>query len=484
MRVPHEMGSSLLNQSSKMAFAHMLPVFDNYDHQHPALFTFTIVPYSLVGAMLDSIGFFSTATIIVWLVSSLQPLFKRVRDSCRACQPPEGRAWLLWSAVLIPIIWVAAAALYFRNLVSLWHFMGAWLGNESVNRPLYALLHLYLFFLLVCGIYLGAITFLELFRNRQVFIDLFMIARFNTRRHRTGEDLEAQHGSSSTDPIDVEGETPSAVVNIHSTSPLPQRENSRRSGQESHDAPPTVCLIKEPEYPTDEDAWPGIDTPVGQIITRTVYSPLVPMGGGWNNSEAPGPSNEHDTTIDSDDNAITMTPSSFSSSDASSGTDEIEYVNDDRCGRQGVRLREPREDRKHRNTNALQSFDQRRCVGECREDHDPYSLYYASPRLNPQDQDARTEVKALDIREPNSPCDSCSSAHAETIPTAKRSPARVPITPTSPTADANDADTEKTDVERKQRERKNRNSETTAPQGPHIKPSRRLPPSDTKFLSM
>lgn len=237
-----------------MAVAQMPPVLNNYDHQHPTLWTFTIAPYSLVSAVLDSIGFLSTVTIIVWLVCRVQPLFERVRDSCRARQPPEGHASLLCCAFLIPMIWAAAAALYFRNLLSLWQFIGAWLQNEPVNRPFNYLLHLYLVFLVVCGTFLGVETFSELFQNRQVFIDLLMIARFDTRRHHTVDDLEARHCASSADPLDVGAETPYTVVNVRFTSPLLQDENSPRSGQESNDTPPTDDLFNELEDPTRSNA--------------------------------------------------------------------------------------------------------------------------------------------------------------------------------------------------------------------------------------
>ena len=367
-----------------------------------------MLPYGPLTAVLDFIGLASTVTVIVWLVSGLQPLFKRVRDSCRACQPPEGRALLLWIVFLIPVAWVAAAALYFRNLFSLWDSMGTWLENQPVNRPVYALLHLYLFFLLVFGIYAWAITIFEISQNRKVFKDLFMIARFNTRGYQAIEDQEAQHGSSSTDPIDAGIGTISAVGNVRNTNSLPQ---------------------------------------------------------------------------DSEGDTITMTPSSPSSSNGSSGIDEPEYVDDDQYGHQGVRLREPLEDRKQRKPNGSHTID--RCgyvQEEDDDDDDPYGLYYATPRMSPQDQNARIDVETLNIREPHSPCDSCSSAHAASIPTAKQSVVRVPITPTSPTADAEDADTEKTDVERKQRERKNRNSATPILQRPHAITSNTLPPYGTNLL--
>ncbi|CAD6593420.1 MAG: hypothetical protein ASARMPRED_007507 [Alectoria sarmentosa] len=435
-----------------------------------------MVPHSFLSAVLDLVGLASTATVVVRLVSGLQPLFERARDSCRACQPPEGRALLLWSAFLVHIAWMAAAALYFRNLLSLWDLMGTWLENQPVNRPVYALLHFYLFFLLVCGIYAWAITIFEISQNRKVFKDLFMIARFNTRKYQPIEDLETQHGSSSTDPIDTEAEIPCALSDVRSTSSLPQDEDPRTNGQESSgDVAPTGARMNEPQHPSNEAAWSGIDRPIGEIITRTANSPIRSitisssrMGGGWNNGETTGPFNEHSPTLDSDGDAITRTPSS-STSNASSGSDEPEDDDNDRGGCQGVRLRKPR------NTKPLCIIDQRGYIeGDC-----PSGLYYATPRLSPQDQNAETHTESFIIGEPPSPCDSCSSAHAESIPTAKRSPARVPITPTSPTADADDADTEKTDNERKQRERKNRNLAKAATQTANSNMSMMVPPCRT-----
>lgn len=127
------------------------------------------------------------------------------------------------------------------------------------------------------------------------------------------------------------------------------------------------------------------------------------------------------------------------------------------------------------NTKASCIIDQRGYI----EEDGPSGLYYATPRLSPQDQNAETHAESIIIGEPPSPCDSCSSAHAESIPTAKRSPARVPITPTSPTADADDADTEKTDNERKQRERKNRNLAKAATQTANSNMSMMVPPCRT-----
>lgn len=235
-----------------------------------------MVSYGLLNALLDFIGLASTVTVVVLLISGLQSLFKRVRDSCRACKPPEGRALLLCYALLILIAWVAAAALYFHNLFALWDFMGTWLDQEPFNRPLYALLHFYLFFLLVFGIYAWTITFLEIAQNRQVFNDLFMIARFNTKKSQAIEDLEAQQrGSSSTGPIDAEAETPSATGDVRETSPLLQNEGSRMNGQErNEDVAPVERRINEPEHLTQEAATPRHGRPVGDISTWAVYSPI------------------------------------------------------------------------------------------------------------------------------------------------------------------------------------------------------------------
>lgn len=152
-----------------------------------------------------------------------------------------------------------------------------------------------------------------------------------------------------------------------------------------------------------------------------------------------------------------MTPSSPSSflSSSSSGIDELEYVDDDddRYARRGVKGREQLDIRKKRNITAPFTIG-KSGHSDADEYDDLKSLYFATPRLDPLK--TTSDLEHLDIGPPPSPCDSCSSTHAESIPTAKRSSVRVPITPTSPIADADDADTEKTDIERKQRERKNR----------------------------
>ena len=202
------------------------------------------------------------------------------------------------------------------------------------------------------------------------------------------------------------------------------------------------------------------------------------MGIGRNTSKAIGPSHQLHPCLDSDGNADIMTPysTSSSSSNASSETDELGYVGDDRYCRQGVRLYEPRKDRKQRNNDASFPVDQIGCVEAV--DVDEMDLYYATPRLGPQIQTSEVDVEPLDIGGPPSPCDSCSAAHAKAIPTVKRSPARVPITPTTPTGYADDADSESTYIEGENGERKERNSATPALPNPYAEPIRVSRPSD------
>lgn len=182
--------------------------------------------------------------------------------------------------------------------------------------------------------------------------------------------------------------------------------------------------------------------------------------------------------FDSDADTITNTPSS-SSSNASSGIDEVAYA-DLEYNFRSVRRRVPLQDREQGQTNAFYTTDQRGNVEAKHDDKDTSGLYHATPRLSPQRQKPRIDIDHLDIGQPPSPCDSCSSTHAESIPIARRSPARVPITPTSPTADAEDADTEKTDVERKlKRERKNRSPAISAPRIPRANMPSFLSTSDS-----
>lgn len=421
-----------------------------------------MVPFSFPGAVLDLVALASTVTVMVMLIFRFQPLYEK----WQASQRPEGRALLLWSAFLILITWVATAALYCRNLDSLWNFMGICLEKQTVNRPLYALLHLYLFLLLACGGYGLAITVFEIFQNRKMLRDLFTIARFGIMHYQHIEDLEAHADSSSTYPVNVEDETSSAVGKVQNSSPLPLDEDSRSIDHESRKiVAPVGASTNEPEnLMEEEDDWPGPDVPFGVIVTRGIYgsnrhvdTKSLTLIAKANPNAARFTRQQHPLTLDSDGDKIIMTPSSPSTSDDSSDssdTDEPDYVteNDDRHGPRSVRL------------------------DDDDSDNDQHILYYASPRLNPQDHNAKKDIETLDIsREPPSPCDSCSSAHASSIPIAKRSPVRVPTTPTSPTADANDADTEKTDVdvEQKQRvERRLRNLIKSAAQGSHADGSR------------
>ena len=452
--------------------------------------------FNPVDAVLDLVALASTATVTVMLILRLQPLYERVKDSWRASQQPEGRALLLWSAFLILITWVATVALYCRELSSIWNFMGICLENETVNRPLYALLHLHLFLLLACGGYGLAITVFEIFQNRTMLGDLFTIARLSTMHYQHIEDQEAHADSSSMYPVNADSAASSAVGNVRVSSPLPQGQDSRSIDYESQKiVAPVAASINEPEgLMEEEDDWPGSDVPFGVIVTRGIYGSsryVDPKSLAFNAKANPNaarlPKQQHSLALDSDGDKVIMTPSSPSTSDNSSNssdTDELDYVtdNDDRNDRRSVRPREALESRRRKHTNHQYPADQDGWVEEDGDDdnceNEPHGLYYATPRLSPQDLDAKKDIEPLDItRTPASPCDSCSSAHASSIPIAKRSPVRVPTTPTSPTADANDADTEKTDVdiEQKQRvERRFRNAMKSAAQGSHTNGSRLL----------
>ncbi len=197
--------------------------------------------HTLLDAVLSLIGLASTVTVVSGLVSGLQHQFERMRDSCRALEPPEGRLMLLWSVFIIQIEWAAAAVLYYHNLLSLWDTMGAWLESQPVNRPVYALLHFYLFFLLACGLYALAITISKIAQIRKVFNDLLMIARFNTRKYQAVEDTEAQHSSSIPDLIDAETEEHSAVGNVRNTT-LPLQDESLRGN--AHDRIRTLLPLR------------------------------------------------------------------------------------------------------------------------------------------------------------------------------------------------------------------------------------------------
>ena len=448
-----------------------------------------MAPFNPLDAALDLVAIASTATLTFMLICRLQPLYERVKDSWRASQQPEGRALLLWSAFLILITWVATAALYCRELSSVWNFMGICLEDETLNRPLYALLHLHFFLLLASGGYGLAITVFEIFQNRTMLGDLFMIARLSTMHYQHIEDQEANAESSSTYPVNADNVASSAVSNVRISSLPPQGEETRSIDYELQNiVAPIAASTKEPEVLTEEeDDWPGPDVPPGVIFTRVVYGSSRYVGSKSLTSIAKANPNaarlskqQHSLALDSDGDKVIMTPSSPSTSDDSSDssdTDEPDYVtdNDDRNDRRSIRPREALENRRRKHTNHQYSTNRGGWVEEDGDDdnagNDPHGLYYATPRLSPQDLNAKKEIEPLDItRTPASPCDSCSSAHASSIPIAKRSPVRVPTTPTSPTADANDADAEKTDVdmEQKQRvERRLRNQLKSAAQSPH-----------------
>ena len=234
-----------------------------------------MVLYSLFNAALDFIALACTVVVVIWNISNLQPLFERVRDSCRACQYPKERVLLLRSVVLIHVVCLAVVALYFRNLFSFWDLMGTLLEDQSVNRPLYAVLHLCLFFLLGCGAYGWVITISEVFQSRQVFKDLFMIARFNTRRYQAVEELEAQLVSPSMNPINARSETPLPVNDMRHTNSLSHDEGSRMNGQDSNeDDAPVVAFHGKPEHGTEVVFWPGLHSLIGKIFTRSVHSPV------------------------------------------------------------------------------------------------------------------------------------------------------------------------------------------------------------------
>ena len=229
-----------------------------------------MAPYSIPNAALDFIGFANTTIVIVWLISVVQPLFERVRDSCRAGQPPapgERTIVLLTVFYLIPATWAAAAALYYRHLSLLWECMGIWLAQEPVNRLVYALLHLYLFFLLVCGLFAWAVTCFEICRNFRVSKDIFMIARFSTRRDHAIQDMEAQRESL----VDTEAETPSTGGNVRNTSSATQNEDSHRNGQEANGDVAAMSHVNDLENATEEHDSPGINPFVDGSVTRTVH---------------------------------------------------------------------------------------------------------------------------------------------------------------------------------------------------------------------
>ena len=232
-----------------------------------------MVLYTFLDAASGLVGLASIVTVIVWLVYSLHPLFKRARDSCRACQPPEGRVRLLGSAFLIYVVCVVAATLYFHILFSLWDVMGAWLVDQPINWPVYALLQFYFGFLLFCGFYACVITIVEVSQIRKVLNDLWVIARFNKRQYEVAEDMESQHRSSSLDLVDSQTEVASIVDDVYYTSSLPQDENSCKNDQDlSEDITLSGARTNETEHPTKEPAWSEIDHPVSESMTKAVHS--------------------------------------------------------------------------------------------------------------------------------------------------------------------------------------------------------------------
>ena len=231
--------------------------------------------HNFLDAISDSIGFASTVAVVVWLVTSLQPAFKRVRDSCRAGEPPEGRAQLLWTSILIVTMWMAAVLLYCHNLVSLWDIMGSLLKRQPVNRTVYALLHLYLFLLLLCGFHAYMVSILEIAWNHHVLSDLWMIARFRTSRYHLVEDTEAQHGSSVPGRIGL-GNEAAGVVDVRNTNLPPNGEELRSNSQGSRGnvATTTTARTIESEHPTQEPTRSASVHPIGRFLTRAVESPL------------------------------------------------------------------------------------------------------------------------------------------------------------------------------------------------------------------
>ena len=210
--------------------------------------------YGFLAAISDLIGLASTVAVVVWLVTGLQPGFERARDSCRAGKHPHGRAQLLWSSSLVPILWQAAAALYLRHLFSLWDVMGSWLDSEPVNRLVYAFLHLYLYFLLLCGIYACTVTVVQISRNREVLGDVLMIARFGTNGYQLVEDIEAQLGSSA---------------------PPPHDEGLRSNGQRfSKNVARTTARTKDSEHSAQESTLPASDRHISRFKTWAVQHTL------------------------------------------------------------------------------------------------------------------------------------------------------------------------------------------------------------------
>lgn len=215
-----------------------------------------------LNAVLDFVAFVSTAAVIVLLITALQPLFEKVRDSCQAGQTHEGRALLLWSAFWIHVAWVAAAALYCRSLSRHWDFMTMWLTERPTERATYALLHFDLFILLFVGIFVCAATVAEICWNFRVYKDLFMIARLDAN-----QDLEAQQLYSSTDPVNVEAGTRSTAGDVNTSSPV-QDEDSPRNHQAVNEDLPTPASIDDGVI---GDNWPDIDRIIDEISTQPVH---------------------------------------------------------------------------------------------------------------------------------------------------------------------------------------------------------------------
>lgn len=230
--------------------------------------------YTFLDAFSESIGLASIIIVIVWLVSSLQSLSERVRDPCQTCQLPEARVRLLGSAFLIYVTGVAAAGLYFHILFLLWDAMGALLVDQPINWAVYALLQFYHLFLVVCGCCACRITIVEVYENRKVLNDLWVIARFNGKKYEVAEDVEAQHPSSSPDLAGSHPEVAFVIDEVYySTSSLPQDENSCKNDQDlNEDITLSRTRTNESDHPTEEPAWSEIDHSVGESMLKAVDS--------------------------------------------------------------------------------------------------------------------------------------------------------------------------------------------------------------------
>ena len=244
--------------------------FNHHNNQHLIHLTFVMVSYHSVDPISDLIGLASTAAVVVWLVIGLEPAFKRARDSCRAGQLPEGRAQLLWSSLLVPIMWLAAALLYIHLLMSLWDVMGSCLESQPVNKVAYALLHFYLFSLLLCGLYACIILIVEISRNGQVLSDLLMIARFRPSGYHLVKDTEAQRGSSAPGRIGRESGT-AGVVDVRNVTLSPHSQELGSTGQGFGEyVAPTMARTEESEHPAQEPTRSASDHPVRDFLTWAV----------------------------------------------------------------------------------------------------------------------------------------------------------------------------------------------------------------------